>query len=81
MNMKKKMTYVCPSLEIIPMEVEKLLNPSYVDEDGGDGPGGIGTTDGGDPNEPGGPPAPGKGWNFDDDDDLGGVNDWGSMWD
>lgn len=75
MNMKKKMTYVCPSLEIIPMEVEKLLNPSYVDEDGGNGPGGIGTTD------PNNPQFPGKSWNYDDDDDLGGVSDWGSMWD
>lgn len=77
MNMKKKMTYVCPSLEIIPMEVEKLLaDASYVDEDDGQGKTPIIDVDPDDPD----PPMPGKGWNF-DDDDLGGVSDWSSMWD
>ena len=83
MNMKKKMTYVCPLSEIVPVKVESLLGEgiSFVNHGYGDGNEGIGTTEGGDPSNPDGPPAPGKGWNFDDDDDLGGVNDWSSMWD
>ena len=77
MNMKKKMTYVCPLSEIVPVKVESLLaDASYVDGDDGQGKTPIIDVDPDDPN----PPRPGKGWNIDDDDDFGGVNDWDSMW-
>ncbi|MBR3444989.1 MAG: hypothetical protein IKH14_03865 [Prevotella sp.] len=85
MNMKKKMTYVCPLSEIVPVKVESLLGEgiSFVNHGYGDGNEGIGNTGGGNASDCEGndcPPAPGKGWNF-DDDDLGGVSDWSSMWD
>ena len=76
MKEKQKKVYVCPETVIVPVTMENVLGTgiaSYVDPDDGDGPVVI-IPGGEDP-----PPAPGKGWSFDDDDN-GGVNDWDDAW-
>lgn len=71
----KKRFYVSPSSVAVQMKFEQLmLVVSGVNHDGGDGDEPITPVDPDDPE----PPMPGKEWSFDDDDN-GGVTNWGSF--
>lgn len=73
----KKRVYVAPSSVVVQMKIELLLGGlvvSGVNHDGGDGEEPITPVNPDDPE----PPMPGKEWSFDDDDN-GGVGNWGSF--
>ena len=76
----KKRVYVAPSSVVVQMKIELLLGGlvvSGVNHDGGDGKEPIIPVNP-DPDDPVEPPMPGKEWSFDDDDN-GGVGNWGSF--
>lgn len=69
----KKRVYVSPLSVVVQMRTEHVLvTVSGVDHDGGEGTEPI------IPADPDDPPMPGKEWSFDDDDN-GGVGNWGSF--